>query len=168
MRTLSHLTALKVGLLAAALVLFSAMSAESHKEARGQRFAARLSGSNEVPTADSRARGAALCTIDRRGHKLTVEIEVSKIDKVTQAHLHNAAEGANGPVVAFLYGFISDPPEGEDKGLLSCKTITKADLVGPFAGQEMSVLTDAIRDGEIYVNVHTLDFASGEIRGQLK
>jgi hypothetical protein len=52
-------------------------------------------------------------------------------------------------------------------GVLARGTITEADLVGPLAGQPLSALVEAIRSGNAYVNVHTVDHPAGEIRGQL-
>jgi hypothetical protein len=57
--------------------------------------------------------------------------------------------------------------------------ITQTNLVGALAGQPLSALIDALRNGNAYVNVHTNDgvaptdtgpgdFPSGEIRGQIR
>ena len=46
--------------------------------------------------------------------------------------------------------------------------ITAANLVGPDKGKPLSVLVKAIQDGDAYVNIHTQEHKSGEIRGQLK
>ena len=95
-----------------------------------------------------------------------VELEVDRIDKVFVAHFHLGPRGENGQVVVDLYG--PTDAQGAEKGLLSCRTITKADLKGPLAGQPFSALIEAMEDGLIYVNVHTTDYPAGEIRGQVR
>jgi hypothetical protein len=45
---------------------------------------------------------------------------------------------------------------------------TAADLVGPLAGQTLEDLKTKIMAGKIYVNVHTIQNRSGEIRGQIR
>ena len=122
---------------------------------------------------DTSARGQALFQLDADYSLLTYRLAVANINNVIAAHIHLAPAGSNGPVVVFLFG--SNPPGGgRTQGVLS-----EADLVGPFAGQELSVLVEAIKTGGAYVNVHTNDdvdpsntgpndFASGEIRGQIR
>lgn len=140
-------------------------AALAHGTPRAPKFKAVLSGANEVPAVDTPARGTALATIDPRGVKIHVEVTVKNITDVVQAHIHNGAAGVNGPVVAFLYG--ATDPAGPEKGLLTCRTITKADLVGPLAGLPLSALIEIIEAGSAYVNVHTTTHGPGEIRGQL-
>ena len=102
---------------------------------------------------------------------------VENIENVVGAHIHLAPAGSNGPVVAFLYGTVA-PGGGRIDGILAEGTITGADLVGPLAGQDISVLLASLSSAGAYVNVHTNDgvtgtnsgpgdFASGEIRGQI-
>jgi hypothetical protein len=102
---------------------------------------------------------------------------VARIRNVVQAHIHLGARGANGPVVAFLYGLV--PPAGGPKnGVLALGELTDASLVGPLAGMTIADLLAQIRAGNAYVNVHTDDgvaptntgpgdFPGGEIRGQI-
>jgi len=86
------------------------------------------------------------------------------------AHIHLAAAGVNGPVVLWLYPHA--PPAqlipGLFEGVLANGTRTAANLVGTLAGQDMSALIDAMIAGGAYVNVHTLQYPPGEIRGQIK
>jgi hypothetical protein len=56
---------------------------------------------------------------------------------------------------------------GRSQGTLGEGTITAASLVGGLLGQPLSALVDAMRAGNTYVNVHTLAFPPGEIRGQI-
>jgi hypothetical protein len=145
-----------------ALLVFSAAPAIAERELRNQ-FTAELSGANEVPSVESEGEGMAIVNLSREG--IRYKLAVENIDEVTQAHIHIGAPGENGPVVAFLFGFVDGGVTID--GVLARGTITEADLVGPLAGQPLSALVEAIRSGNAYVNVHTVDHPAGEIRGQL-
>jgi hypothetical protein len=140
-------------------------------------FSTHLTGANEIPARDTPAQGQATVKIAEDGSALFCKLMASNIDNVTQAHIHLGPPDQNGPVVAFLYGLVP-PNGGPQNGRLSETTVTAADLRGPLAGQPLSVLIDAIRSGNAYVNVHTDngvappnegqgDFPGGEVRGQL-
>lgn len=79
--------------------------------------------------------------------------------------MHIGAKGTNGPVVAFLFGPITNPVSIECATLTGM--ITQEDLVGPLAGQTLGTLINEIISGNIYINVHTVQHPNGEIRGQL-
>jgi hypothetical protein len=146
-----------------ALLVFSAAPAVAEPD-QPRVHKAVLSGDSEVPAVDSEGRGLAIFNLSEDG--IRFKLVVRGIDEVTQAHIHLGAPGENGPVVAFLFGFF----EGgvTQNGLLAKGNITEADLVGPLAGQPLSALADAIRSGNAYVNVHTVDHPGGEIRGQIE
>ena len=136
----------------------------------GQTFVAPSSGAQEVPPNDSRARGQTVFRLSADGEELHYRLIVANLDGVTQAHIHLAPVGVNGPVVAWLYP--SAPPAqlipGRSSGVLATGEITAADLVGPLAGQPLSALIDEMKAGNTYVNVHTSQFPPGEIRGQIR
>ena len=128
-------------------------------------FRAHLSGDEEVPPVDTRARGEVKISVNDAETQLHYELRIANIEDITQAHIHRGAAGEVGPVVVFLFGFIG---EGVTRnGLLSATTRTTADLIGPLEGQPLSALIDEIRSGNAYVNVHTAAIPTGEIRGQL-
>ena len=132
-------------------------------------FRTNLSGGEEVPPADTRARGQATFQLSHDGTELHYRLIVANIENVTMAHIHLAPAGVNGPVVAWLYPS-APPPElipGRTDGVLATGTLTADDLVGPLAGQLLADLIDEIRAGNTYVNVHTSQFPPGEIRGQI-
>jgi hypothetical protein len=128
-----------------------------------------LSGAEEVPVNDSKARGIGVVKLSADGESLAYRLNVANIQNVTQAHIHQAPPGENGPIVAWLYP--PAPPAqlipGRSSGTLQTGTITSADLVGPLAGKSLDALVAAMRSGNTYVNVHTSQFPPGEIRGQL-
>jgi hypothetical protein len=98
------------------------------------------------------------------------QLNVANIENVTQAHIHLAPAGVNGPVVVWLYP--AAPPAvlipGRSNGVLAAGVITEANLVGLLADQTLDDLIAEIETGNAYVNVHTSQFPPGEIRGQIR
>ena len=101
-------------------------------------------------------------------------------EAITQAHLHCARAGVNGPIVAFLFnGAPIGGPGGIDvDGLLARGTLTNAEIEAadpPFEENEscgvainnIASLFAAVLDGLIYLNVHSEANVPGEVRGQI-
>lgn len=138
-------------------------SSTSFEKAKDDNFTTSLKGGNEVPAVKTKAAGEAIVRISKDRNSIYYKLIVSNLDNVVAAHFHMANEGINGPVVAFLFsGNVV-----EQNGILSEGVITEAELIGPLAGMSLEELIQRIQDGGIYVNVHTADFPSGAIRGQL-
>ena len=151
----------------AVLAAMAALPAAADTHFLQASFDTQLSGDNEVPAVASDGSGYASITLSEDETSIGFRLYVSGLDDVVAAHIHVAAAGANGPVVASLFG-PADPPVPSD-GLLAEGTIAEADLVstpGTFDGT-MAQLVELIRSGEAYVNVHTTAYPDGEIRGQL-
>ena len=127
-------------------------------------FTATLSGTQEVPAVMTPAGGEAVFTLSPDGMTLSFTLTVSNINDVFASHIHLAAPGVVGPVVAPL--FIGSKI-GPFSGLLAQGTITAADLRGPLLGMPLSALVAEIETGNTYVNVHTTANPGGEIRGQI-
>jgi len=132
-------------------------------------FATHLSGNEEVPPVETRAQGQAVFTLSKDGQTLYYKLIAANIENVMMSHIHLAAKGVNGPIVAWLYP--SSPPmvliPGRFNGLLAQGAITAANLVGPLAGMSLSDLIAAMEAGNAYVNIHTTQYPGGEIRGQI-
>jgi hypothetical protein len=130
-------------------------------------FGARLSGGEEVPPRETRARGNATFKLSADGTELAFRLIVSNIENVTQAHIHCAPAGANGPVVVWLYP--ASPPAqlipGRTNGVLSEGVITG--VTNNTCGATLTELVERMRAGDTYVNVHTSQFPPGEVRGQI-
>ena len=107
-----------------------------------------LSGSNEVPPVATTAAGSGTVTI-KEDRSVSASITVTGMT-ATAAHIHEAAAGANGPVIVPF-----------------TKTGDNA-----FAAAEGAKLTDAqyasYKSGKLYVNVHSAKNPGGEVRAQLK
>ncbi|AJY75062.1 CHRD domain-containing protein [Paenibacillus beijingensis] len=129
-------------------------------------FRAILSGRNEVPPVRTVATGNAVFQLNDSGTRLSFQLVVRNITRMTQAHIHLGRPGQNGPIVAFLFGpskFGISTRRGVVRGVL-----TSRDLVGPLSGRTISDLVREIRRGNAYVNVHTIQNPDGEIRGQIR
>lgn len=136
------------------------------------------SGSLEVPSRDTSAQSQAIFHLSNDRSELEYKLIASNIENVVAAHIHAGASGANGPIVAFLYGAVA-PGAGRTDGVLAEGTITAANLIGPLTGMSLAALISLMESGGAYVNVHTNDgvdpintgpgdFPGGEVRGDIK
>ena len=126
-----------------AMVLTAGMAA-------AQDFTATLGRSQAVPPIPEPG-GTATMTLNDDGTELTYDIQVQGIPEVSNSHFHNAAAGSNGGVAS--------PLEGSSDG----DTWISAGVWTEIPAE----MTDAIRNGEIYINIHTADYGGGEVRGQV-
>ena len=121
-------------------------SCQSMETMSGQQVT--LSGNNEVPAVATSASGSGTVTI-KDDRSVSVHIMVTGMT-ATAAHIHEAAAGANGPVIVPF-------------------TKTGDNVFDAPAGAK---LTDAqyaaYKAGNLYVNVHSAKNPGGEIRAQLK
>ena len=129
-------------------------------------FAVHLVGSEETPPNNSMAQGEATFLISRDGMSINFRVIVSHIENVRASHIHIAAPGVAGPIVVPL--FLGPTISGPFNGVLAQGSFSAADLTGPLAGQPLSALIEYMNSGGAYVNVHTDQIPSGEIRGQFK
>jgi uncharacterized protein (TIGR03382 family) len=133
-----------------------------------------LSGDQEVPPADTHAVGAAqlLYNSDTQTFSLDVMVFGIGLDDLlgvgpnsTPIHIHNAPAGSNGPIVIDL-GFIDSFFE-DGQGIRFSVTDQ------PFGGTYGDIVSDPdVNQAELfarnlYVNIHTESFPSGELRGQI-
>ncbi len=128
------------------------------------RFVAPLSGAGEVPTVATYATGLAELRIDWEHRNVHFSLHTNGLSGITQAHIHTGLASENGPPVAVLYG--PSDPTGLVDGPLSHGMIGEADLMNVHAG-DFDAFVAALRQGQLYVNVHTADFGAGAIRGQI-
>jgi hypothetical protein len=157
--------------LALSAMLCACGGAEDTQEATGSRtdlvslthFEANLSAADEVPANDTLSRGQALIDVSTEG-ELSYKLLVANIDDVVAAHIHCGAPGVNGPigVTLFMGGPISK------NGILAQGTATLPDANNRCAWLDIADVTEAMISGNTYVNVHTVVFPRGQIRGQVR
>jgi hypothetical protein len=106
---------------------------------------AALAGKNESPKGAPAGKGTATVTFN--GKKVCWKFTFSGIDKTTAAHIHKGKPGVSGPVVI---------PFGASFKSAGC-TSASASLV-------KAILKNP---GAYYVNIHTVKYPGGAIRGNL-
>lgn len=154
-------------LLTGGIYLNAHTAANPMGEARGQLsrlaregYVVTLDGAQEVPAVTTSAQGIGIVSIDRGRSNAHYMVVVSGLSgNITGAHFHNAAAGANGGVVYDLSG--SFTMMGTEDGAFGYWTDLDANAAFTTANEVM------FRNDEIYVNIHTMANASGEIRGQV-
>ena len=106
-----------------------------------------LTGAEEVPPASTEAKASGSFRVAEDG-TVTGSVTTEGMQG-TMAHIHQAAKGQNGPVIVPLTknGDTYSVPEG--------KKLTAAQM-------------DALKAGNLYVNVHSDKYKGGEIRAQLQ
>ncbi len=111
-----------------------------------------------------------LAVFDEGFTQVEVTLKVEGGATVGAAHLHCARAGVNGTVPLGLFAPGPLVFDGfEAKGVLTNADFTGADCV-PFVGRpvnNIAALALAMRDGLIYLQVHTAENPAGEVRGQM-
>lgn len=158
-RSLFRIDTLRGGVLVAAAGLLALVLAVGSTDAQSGSYNVTLTGAEEVPPVTTTATGSLQATVagDAINYTLTASGE-----GLTMAHFHVGAPGVNGPVVAFLFG----PNNDGVASINETGTVTVDDLVGPLAGDWEGFL-EALDGGQIYVNVHSLEYPAGVVRAQL-
>lgn len=136
------------GLRFSAAVVVMAVSANAGAASSGEDVKVKLSGAEETPAVKTDASGSAKITI-AADHALSGSVKTKKIDG-TAAHIHIGAAGESGPPIVTLV-------KGED-----------GEWNIPAGAKFNADQYTAFKEGKLYVNVHSAEHKSGEIRGQLK
>jgi hypothetical protein len=141
----------------------------------GTHFIAVLEGSQVVPPTDTEGRGAAFFSvrdyIDDAGNVYPSEMRfyviAARMAPVTEVQIHLGVRGTNGPVVVSLLvpNQVPTPEYFSIEGILKDDDISEIPLIG-FDGT-VTALASWMRRGEAYIDLHTLRFPDGEIRGQV-
>ena len=153
-------SAIRIGLLACAM---SALAVTADAK---ELFKARLDGGQEVPPVLTNTSGNAFFRLDNAGHSIEIQLRVRDGVDITQAHIHCAPAGVNGPVVVFLAGLISVGQDIDGKWIGSA-SFDDDNIGDTNCGETIAELADAMRSGDTYVNVHSVANPGGEVRGQV-
>jgi hypothetical protein len=149
----------------------------SRPEFEPQPLYAVANGAQEVPPIHTPAAGKLAIWLDDVSGEIRYELGWAGLrGRPARALLHFGQQGVNGGVLAVLCSNRSDvpfpatPPEcGPDgaRGVLGPEDVPGIEAQGVERG-DVRALFQAIRQGAVYVNVHTTEFPNREIRGQLQ
>src|SRR5438477_1611992 len=106
-----------------------------------------LSGAEEVPPAKSDGKGSGSFRVAEDG-TITGAVSTEGV-KGTMAHIHQGAKGHNGPVIVPL------TKNGDTYTVPDGRKLTQPQM-------------DALKAGNLYVNVHSPQYKGGEVRAQLQ
>jgi hypothetical protein len=135
-----------------------------------EHFSASLAGGNEVPPINTAGSAAFELEI---GNTITFSLTFSGLSSpLSVAHIHFAPAKVAGGVMIFLCGGGGQPDCPASTSGTITGTITAANVTGPttqgIAVGDLDSALEAVRDDLGYVNMHTTNFAGGEIRGQVR
>lgn len=164
-------------MLSSMLFTAAAVAEDWHKPRRhnihnGLEFKALLSSAQEVPANDSRAWGVITAKFDPAFTRVWVDLRAHGLSSpVIGVHFHCQYAGVNGPLGVGLqspgpFTFDGNGIWGVLKGENFPAESPCTDAIGrPI--NNVAALALAMRDGLIYLNVHTDMYKGGEIRGQM-
>jgi hypothetical protein len=121
-----------------------------------------LSGNQEVPAVVTQGSGSATVTVSADRSQIAFSVTFTGLTSATTlAHIHIGPPGVSGPVIVnFALAAFTSPLTG---------TATAADFV-PQPALGINTFADAVNAvlaGNTYINVHTVNNPTGEIRGAL-
>ncbi len=161
---------LKIAAIVLPLLVLMAFGASAMANGGSSSFGAKLRGYEETPAINSSGTGQFSATLASSGFTYTLSYS-GLTSTALFAHIHFGQRGVAGGVAAFLCGGGGKPACPPAGGTVT-GTITAADVVAiptqNLAAGDLASLLKAIRAGVAYVNVHTTNFPSGEIRGQIR
>jgi len=148
-----------------AVIATSFVATQQIQAQEGKMIITFLSGKDEVPPTESNASAWAKFQSVDNGSQLSYWVSIVGLKEITGAHIHKGSEGQNGDIVTVLSEAKS--AEGGNETISLKGNITKDGLQGPLEGKEVSDLVSLMRNGSVYVNVHTNEYKDGVIRGQI-
>ena len=164
-------TMILVGLVVAVLMLSPAAKADQLV------FTTTLTGSQEVPPSGSPGIGSALVTLDTVTNILTVNVSFAGLVSPTVAsHIHCCAGPGVNAMVATAVPTSPGFPLGVTTGtylmsfdLTTASTYNPAFITahGGTVAAAQAAFIAGLTSGQTYLNIHTMQFPTGEIRGQL-
>ncbi len=139
-------------------------------------FKARLSGLNETSAPanapiNTPAKGTFKATVHPDGTVTFTLTFANLTSNIVASHIHFGFPAESGGVMIFLCGGDTQPACPAATSGTITGTITAANVVGPVkqnvTAGDLATALRLVGQGAGYVNIHTVNFGGGEIRGQV-
>ncbi len=138
------------------------------------KFTTNLSSLNQNPPKESNASGTGTLTLATDQNSFTILIDYANLSSAIQgAHVHCCVDAKGNSAVAIAFMVPTEKPtSGMITGsydLTMASTYTSG-FLGAYGGTAATARTaflNGLGGGLAYLNVHSTNFPSGEIRGQL-
>ena len=167
-RTLIIIILIIIAIILLIAVVFSANSLRrpvvKESERRSLTFIGDFEGEQEVPPVpnnNSTGTGNITAILSKDEKMLTFSASVKNLTgPIAAAHFHMGSEGIAGPIVKTITNdFIGDGFNDEAVANGLWRSTDSQPLT--------SLLVEKLKDGDLYVNIHTALFPAGEVRAQL-
>ena len=127
------------------------------------------SGEQELPTVHTMTRGAMVLKFQKDFSRIKYRVRLMNGVGVTMAHLHCGAAGETGALLVDL--FQGNMTVGVDiNGVLVHGNLLNDDIINQTCANRtinnVASLYNLVREGFVYLNVHTVANPEGEVRGQ--
>jgi CHRD domain-containing protein len=170
----------KLSQVALAAVFVAGTYAYAHA---AEKFSASMNGFEETGGLGTGQTGAILTpgqgelSLKLQGDSISYTLKYSDLSSAAaQAHIHFGKIHVSGGIIAFLCTNLGNGPAGTptcpETGGTVTGVLTAGSIVGPTAQNvaigNFGALLDALDSDTAYVNLHTTNFGSGEIRGQIR
>ena len=164
---------LLVAVVAAVAVIFTATTAQTEKDGThgwNPAVIVPLFGDQVRPhPVYTEGTGVAVFWLNDGLNEICYMVHVSELDDdVTQVSINWARDGREtGEAVAYLSLVMHTRHGEDDEGIIALGSITERTLTGPMAGASMAKFIGELDAGNLYINVITEGFPSGEVRGNI-
>jgi hypothetical protein len=162
--------------IAGAMILLAGSAATAGAGAGGLERAT-MNSFAEVPTLSTAGNGTFQATVNQATDRIQYTLRFRQMSaRVTQAHIHLGRAAIAGGIAAWL---CDSPANPGPAGTPACPArrgtvrgvITPADVQGiatqGLGAGAFNAMVRAVRNNATYVNVHTVAFPPGEIRGSI-
>ena len=166
----------------ATIFLISAIGHYGYAYAQGKPdFIATLGGKEVVPPVNT--TGTGIANFEILDNSVNYQINLLDAGKITSIQIHNGTMGTNGDVIMTLFNkskdngtnLIENMPKISNMSSTTQRSssfsasgnVQASDLTGPLTGKTINDLVLIMQSDMTYVNVHTEDYPTGELRGQI-
>jgi hypothetical protein len=165
------LAAVLIGALSLACIIPSiagivAHAQQSQTQSTPGHFIANLSGKNLLPPVNTNASGQATFNLTNQGSKMAYIIKAHGLDKVTSASLEYTLGGRARDII-LLYDGAKSGTTGKINGMFVNGIFGSSGFLSDFKGKQLSDLTKAMTDGNVFLRVRTISLPLGQIGGKV-